>query len=62
MEDNSEFCEQIGKAVVELGTAEALACMARMMAVVAQNEGKDIEFDCDLAVISVERKTIKLNS
>jgi hypothetical protein len=35
--------------------------MARMMVAVAQNQGADIEFDCDLAVVSVERKTIKLN-
>lgn len=61
MADNTEFCEQIGAALVSLGTKETLSCMARMMAVVAQKQGADIEFDCDLAVVSVERKTIKLN-
>ena len=61
MSDNTEFCEQIGKALVDLGTKETLSCMARMMAAVAQNQGADIEFDCDVAIVSVERKTIKLN-
>lgn len=58
MSDNTEFCEQIGKALVDLGTKETLSCMARMMAAVAQNQGADIEFDCDLAVVSVERKPL----
>jgi hypothetical protein len=61
MPDNREFCEQIGAALVNLGTKEAMSCMARMMTAVAQKQGADIEFDCDLGVVSVERKTIKLD-
>ncbi|PAJ75225.1 hypothetical protein CJF42_06135 [Pseudoalteromonas sp. NBT06-2] len=61
MADNTEFCDQIGAALAELGTSEVLSCMARTMAVIAQKQGSDIEFNCDLAVVSVERKLIKLN-
>ena len=46
MTDNSEFCEQIGAAIIQLGTHEALSCMARMLAAVAQHQGSDIQFDC----------------
>ena len=61
MTDNSEFCEQIGAAIIQLGTHEALSCMARMLAAVAQHQGSDIQFDCDLATVTVERKSISLN-
>jgi hypothetical protein len=59
--NNTEFCDQIAKALIDLGTNETLSCMARMMSAIAQKQGADIEFDCDLAVVIVERKTIKLN-
>lgn len=61
MADNTEFCEQIGDALVKLGTKETLSCMARMMAAIAQKQGADLEFDCDLGTVSIERKTIELN-
>ncbi|GIC77182.1 hypothetical protein FMO003_25820 [Moritella sp. F3] len=32
MTDNSEFCDQMAKAIVSLGTGEALACMTRRYA------------------------------
>ncbi|MFM5361617.1 hypothetical protein ACET98_11040 [Aeromonas veronii] len=35
MADNREFAEQIGAAVANLGTNEALGCMARVMCWVA---------------------------
>jgi len=57
--DNEVFCEQMANAIVQLGTNEALSCMARMMVAVAQNQALDLEFDCDLGVVSVERKNIK---
>ena len=59
--DNAEFCEQIGEAMIKLGVQETMSCMARMMAAVAQKEGVDIQFDCDLGTVSVERKSITLN-
>ncbi len=61
MADNNEFCEQMANALVNLGTKETLSCMARMMVAIAQKQGADLEFDCDLGVVSIERKTIKLN-
>jgi hypothetical protein len=61
MPDNKEFCEQIANAIVKLGTNEALSCMARMMAAIAQHQNVDLEFDCDLGVVSIERKEIPLN-
>ena len=61
MPDNTEFCEQVANAIVELGTKEALSCMARMMAAIAHHQNVDLEFDCDLAVVSIERKEIPLN-
>tara|TARA_Y100001973_G_C5190058_1_gene330404 strand:- start:1177 stop:1398 length:222 start_codon:yes stop_codon:yes gene_type:complete len=60
--DNAEFCEQIGEAMIKLGVQETMSCMARMMAAVAQKEGVNIQFDCDLGVVSVERKSIPLNA
>lgn len=60
--DNTEFCEQIGEAMIKLGVQETMSCMARMMAAVAQKEGVNIQFDCDLGVVSVERKSIPLNA
>jgi uncharacterized membrane protein YjjP (DUF1212 family) len=61
MADNSDFCAQMGKALLELGTQETISCMARMMAAIAQKQGADIEFDCDLAMVKVERKKIHLH-
>jgi|GEM_PF-959955 hypothetical protein len=60
--DNAEFCEQIGEAMIKLGVQETMSCMARLMAAVAQKEGVDIQFDCDLGIVSVERKSIRLNA
>lgn len=61
MSNNTEFCEQIGVALVTLGTKETLSCMARMMTAIAQNQGSNLEFECDLGIVSIERKTIQLN-
>jgi hypothetical protein len=33
---NTKFCDQIGKALIDLGTKETLSCMARMMSAIAQ--------------------------
>ena len=49
-------------AIVNLGTNEALSCMARMMVAIAQNQNLDLQFDCDLGVVSIERKNITLSS
>ncbi|GIA99511.1 hypothetical protein VCSRO136_2359 [Vibrio cholerae] len=35
---NKRFCEQMGEALVNLGTTETLSCMARMMCAIAHNE------------------------
>lgn len=59
--DNAEFCEQIGDAMIKLGVQETMSCMARTLAAVAQHQGSDIQFDCDLATVSVELKSISLN-
>lgn len=40
MADNKEFAEQIAAAMVELGTEEALGCMARVMCWVAADHGQ----------------------
>ena len=61
MPDNSDFCEQIGASLIHLGTQETLSCMARMMSAIAQKQNQDIQFECDLAVVTVKRKTIQLN-
>ncbi|WP_445769359.1 hypothetical protein [Rheinheimera sp.] len=61
MADNKAFCEQIGSALVTLGTKETLSCMARMMAAIAHKQGADLEFDCDIGTVTVERKTVQLN-
>jgi hypothetical protein len=58
---NKEFAEQIGAAVVSLGTSEALNCMARVMCWVA-DYGQVIEFECDLGVGTVEPKQQPLQS
>lgn len=62
MVSNREFCEQLGNALVTLGTNETLACMARLMAAIAHRQGADLEFDCDVGVVTVERKEIKHDS
>ncbi|MEF1335965.1 hypothetical protein REH81_04080 [Vibrio rotiferianus] len=53
--ENREFCEQIGQALVSLGTEEALGCMARMMCAIATHQGFDLEFNCSLGKVSIER-------
>ncbi|NRB79167.1 MAG: hypothetical protein HRU38_10930 [Saccharospirillaceae bacterium] len=59
MADNSEFCEQMANAIVTLGTEEALSCMARMICAVAQHQGKEIEFKCDIGTVSVQPIDLK---
>ncbi|GIC77137.1 hypothetical protein [Moritella sp. F3] len=54
MKDNGKFCEQMAKAIIELGTEEALSCMARIICAVAQHQGKEIEFHCDIGTVSVQ--------
>lgn len=61
MADNTEFCEQIGNALLTLGTAETLSCMARMMAAIACKADKDLAFDCDIGTVTITRKKPKLN-
>lgn len=56
MADNREFAEQIGTAIVNLGTNEALGCMARVMCWVAVDHGQPIQFECDLGVVTIEPK------
>lgn len=55
---NKLFCDQMGKALVDLGTEEALSCMARMMCAVASNQGVTLEFDCDLGSVNVKPKSL----
>lgn len=62
MADNREFCEQIGAAIVTLGTQEALSCMARMMCAIAHDQGVELEFECDLGVVEVTTKQPTLQS
>lgn len=52
---NRQFSEQIGKALQELGTEEAIACMARALVFIAHSVGNDLEFTCDQGVVSIER-------
>lgn len=53
MPDNSEFCEQIGQAILELGTKEAASCMARALIAMATKVGTDVEFNCELGQVLV---------
>ncbi|QJT37098.1 hypothetical protein E4188_22645 (plasmid) [Aeromonas media] len=62
MADNREFAEQIGAAVTNLGTDEALGCMARVMCWVAADHGHPIQFECDLGVVTIEPKPLPLQS
>lgn len=62
MADNKEFAEQIAAAMVELGTEEALGCMARVMCWVAAATAKPIQFECDLGVVTIEPKQQPLQS
>ena len=62
MADNREFAEQIGVAVANLGTNEALGCMARVMCWVATGHGQTIQFECDLGVVTIEPKQQPLQS
>lgn len=62
MSDNREFAEQIGAAVVSLGTNEALGCMARVMCWVASDHGQTIQFECNLGVVTIEPKLPPLQS
>lgn len=55
--DNRLFCEQLGHALLTLGTEETLACMARMMVAIAQRKHADLIFNCDLGTVTIERKT-----
>lgn len=55
---NRDFCQQMANALVNLGTEETLSCMARFMSAIAQHQGVDLEFDCDLAKVQIERKQL----
>ncbi len=52
---NREFCDQIAQALVSLGTEETLGCMARMMCAITTHQGVDLEFNCSLGKVSIER-------
>ena len=62
MADNREFAEQIGAAVANLGTNEALGCMARVMCWVVSDHDQTIQFECDLGVVTIESKQQPLQS
>jgi len=53
--DTRQFSEQIGKAVQVLGAEDAMGCMARALAYIAQSAGTDLEFTCSKGVITVMR-------
>lgn len=50
---NHEFCEQMGQALVKLGTNEALSCMGRLMCAIAHQHGAELMFECDLGTVTV---------
>lgn len=62
MEMNEEFCEQMGRALLNLGTKETISCMARLMSAIAQREGTDLVFECDLGKVTIQRHKIKNHS
>ncbi|HCG2921380.1 hypothetical protein ACV1DG_24035 [Aeromonas hydrophila] len=65
MADNREFAKQIGAAVIELGTEEALKGMSRMMCAIAAAQGEgpvQIRFECDQGLVEVTTKQLKLQS
>ncbi len=55
---NRIFCEQMARALVDLGTEETLSCMGRMMCAIASDQGVELEFDCDLGTVSIKPKPI----
>lgn len=55
---NKRFCEQMGEALVNLGTTETLSCMARMMCAIAHNQSVELEFECDLGTVVITPKNL----
>jgi hypothetical protein len=55
-QDREHFYQQIAEAMLQLGTEEALACMARVMSAIAHQQGNHLKLDCDLAIIDVKPK------
>ncbi|XEV12263.1 hypothetical protein ACBZ90_00060 (plasmid) [Vibrio alginolyticus] len=55
---NRAFCEQMAAATVELGTQEALSCMARYMRVIAHDQGISLQFECDLGSLEIQPNEI----
>lgn len=53
--------EQIADSIKNIGAEKTIAIMARSLCYIAQSSKIDLEFNCDLGVVSVERKTIKTN-
>lgn len=53
--DIRQFSEQLGKAVQTLGAKDAMGCMARALAFIAQSAGTDLEFTCSQGVVTVKR-------
>lgn len=62
MPDNREFCESMVAALTSLGPEEALSCMARMMCAIASNHGGEMDFTCDLGVVTIVPTPIKQQS
>lgn len=54
--------EQIKKSIETVGVEETASIMARALVFIAQSSGEDIEFSCDLGVVTIECKEVILNS
>jgi hypothetical protein len=52
------LAEQIAASIEHLGVEETASIMGRALAYMAYSSGNDLEFDCALAVVTIERKEV----
>lgn len=56
------LADQIAESIKHVGAKETCLIMGRALSYMAHSSGYDLEFDCDLAVVTIERKEITQNA
>ena len=50
------LADQIAESIKHIGAEETASIMGRALSYMAHSSGHDLEFDCDLAVVTIECK------
>lgn len=55
------LAEQIAESIKNVGAEETASIMGRALCYMAQVSKNNMEFNCDIGIVTVERKSVEVN-